>query len=187
MIELVDLTAGVEQCNSLEPLFSVVVEPESDPGRQGQDITLPELADLLVTVHEASAALIVFALWHLGLEGLGAPGDHGSEQPLSSDDVEELRCIVVVGQQEASGLDEIPDGGDSGALELLVVAVPELGPAGLGVEAEGGLLGGESLNPAVGAGAEAVLLRVLKHRVLLLLLVGDQSGGGIEESSAEEG
>lgn len=65
-------------------------------------------------------------------------------------------------QQKASWLDIIPYGGNAGALELLVVPVPELGPTSLGVEPEGWFLGGELFDPAVSAGAEAVLMLVLE-------------------------
>lgn len=91
-------------------------------------------------------------------------------------------------QQQASLLDVIPDGGDAGALELLVVPVPELGPAGFGVEPERGLLGGKPVDPAVGPGAERVLLlfsQVSPQRIILLF-AGDEGGGAIEEESCEE-
>lgn len=84
------------------------------------------------------------------------------ESGLASDDVEDLRCIVVVRQQQASWLNRIPDGSDAGALELLVVLVPELSPPRLGIEPEGRLFGGEAVDPAVGPGTEAVLLLLLE-------------------------
>lgn len=75
LIKLVDFVAGVEQCDGFEPLVSVVVEPESVPCWQGDNVALLQLADLLVAIHEASAPAVV-SLLPLGLERLGAPGDH---------------------------------------------------------------------------------------------------------------
>lgn len=81
---------------------------------------------------------------------------------LALDDVEELRCIIVVRQEKASGLNSVPEGKNSGALELLVVPVPELGAARFVIVTECGLLGRELVDPAIGSGTEAVLLLCLK-------------------------
>lgn len=81
---------------------------------------------------------------------------------LASDYIKKLRCIVIVRQQQASGLNNVPDSSNSGAFELLIIPVPELGEPGLGLKPDGGFLRRESLDPAIRPGLELVLLLTLE-------------------------
>ena len=65
-------------------------------------------------------------------------------------DVEEDRCIGEGRQEKASVLDGMADGGDAGALELVVaLEVPVLTDAGLGLHPARGLECVQAVEPAV--------------------------------------
>lgn len=66
-------------------------------------------------------------------------------------DVEDDRCIGEGRQEKASVLDGMADGGDAGALELVVaLEVPVLTDASLGLHPARGLQGVEAVEPALG-------------------------------------
>lgn len=88
--------------------------------------------------------------------------------------VDEHGSIVVYGQKQASALDGVAVDGDPGAPELVGVVIPELRDAAFGLEAEGWLLGVDSVDIAltlllVSGGAAAV-----------------RGGGGAEEEDKAE-
>lgn len=71
------------------------------------------------------------------------------------------------GQKKASRLDHMAAGGDTGALELVVVLVPDFGDAGLVLHLAVGLEGVEVLDLAIALSPRPAPL----GRLLLLLLV----------------
>lgn len=55
------------------------------------------------------------------------------------DDVDELRSVSEGREEQAVGLDDVADDGDTGAPELVLVGIPGLDDAGLALDAVGGL------------------------------------------------
>ena len=64
----------------------------------------------------------------------------------------ESRGVGVEGKHEPLGVHLVAHELDAGALEFIAGSVPVLGETGLGLEAEGGVAGGEVLDLALGLG-----------------------------------
>lgn len=87
-VELVGVAAGVEHSDGDDRGFAVVVTPVGDSGRQGEDVSLAEAADLLVLIRETRGLLLARAFLPSltlglldGVERLGAARDDRRRDP----------------------------------------------------------------------------------------------------------
>jgi len=164
-IELVGIVAGVEHRDGDDGLVTVVVGPVSDTGGDCEDVALAEAVDPLVLVSDAgllSPGLMRPLLLLLELlERFWAPWHHRAGDAPALDDVDEAGGVEEGRQEEAPGLDCSALGRNTGALELLVALVEELGAAGLRLDDAGGLLGAQPVDAALGLRPETALGAVL--------------------------
>jgi hypothetical protein len=68
------------------------------------------------------------------LEGLGAAGEDRALNAIAFKDVNQLRSVVEGRQEEAIAFNGVAGHGHSSALELLLVGVPTLNQASLGLD-----------------------------------------------------
>nr|GMD18654.1 hypothetical protein Iba_chr07eCG1260 [Ipomoea batatas] len=112
--------ASVLKDNENSLFVAAVEEPVNCALREDNNVALFVAANLLVPVKEARASLLFRLLERL---------------------VRDEGGVGVGRQEEASGLDDVAVEMGAAALELLIVGVPEVGDAALGLDAEGGLEG----------------------------------------------
>lgn len=136
--------------------LSSVIDPVRNSGRENEEISLSELADLLVLVSERGSR--GFRSPHIGLVSLWTAGNGNASQAGASDNEDEFRSIRVSWLKHTSRPDCMADHIDSGALELRVVLVPHFGETGLRLRPANGLVSSEILETTGSGRLEAVLL-----------------------------
>ncbi|KAI8574400.1 hypothetical protein RHMOL_Rhmol01G0350500 [Rhododendron molle] len=88
--------------------------------------------------------------------------------------------VGVGGQEKPSGLDDVTAGGDTGALELIIVVVPELGHPSFSLDPVLRFLGIQVIELAL------ALLPLPALPLLLLLLPPAISDGAVEQNKKTE-
>lgn len=143
LVELVGIVRVVVENNDNKLLIAVVVNPVSITGPDGDDVSLLEFLNLLMSVvSESLASLLPRKLLLLAcFECFGAARSQNSVSSLALDDVDEDGGVVVDREKEASLLNDVAADGDAGASELVVVVIPELGLSALRLDAVGRLPG----------------------------------------------
>lgn len=95
----------------------------------------------------------------------------------TSENVDEARGVGVSRQEKASGLDDIPAGSDTGALELIIIEVPELGHPGFSLDTVLWFLGIQVVELAITLPPLPALLPLLPiSKGFLLAFTHDRKG-----------